>query len=397
MTTPSGSGTVGGQIVVSVVHSGSGGPVPPGGGGIPTGGPVPPGMGGPSAAANASQQRQQSQNTQQQTGLQRSMASGIRQLTGIFAAGYMLKQSKIVTTTLSTISQMIGAIIDIFLMPFIPILVPIMKMIGKFIANLVPIFTAISRWVSKFMEDPWGAIKDLARGLFSKEFWADTFKFLTQPENWLVPLGTLAVLNHLFGGAPAIGIAKLFAFLFGPIIAGSGKVLTWVFGAAGNAVRALIHVFGRAGNAMGALTHVFGRAASIPGKAILAHIFRGVVLSASSVLSFLFGGAALAGVAANKPFDRYAGRPIESLARAMPQVPSETVRKQILMDIQSTSGMRGQDRASAEREIARYWEGLLDKNFGIDVNVNVNAQGQVLGIESQGRYEDISPRWNTIP
>jgi hypothetical protein len=432
MTTPTGA-NVGGEIFVRILEESPDGPRVPGGGS--SRGPIFPGGGGgtPSAInppagwprtsspirtigeqlkdqANRTsgenfaqspvvpgmaspQQNQTQQSQQKQTNFLGSISKGIGGLFAIFSVGYMLKQSKIVSSTLSTISQLLGAMIDIFLMPFIPILVPIMKMLGKFVAGLIPIFAGISDWINKFKEDPWGAIKDLARGLFSKDFWLGLLGWLAKPENWLGMLTVASIIGALFGkNVPFIAAKFLIGHVFGPAMKGAlgaAKWFTeWIFGprAGGSTARTAGTASRGAAGAAGAA----GRGAV--GTATAAGV---------GTVAAVGGAALLAGVAANQPFDPYRGKfDMQSFRKSVAQVPDEDVRRQIFTDIDSLSGLRGDKREREFNAVVSKWIDVMKQDFQITVNVNSN--GQLTSIENgnQGNivYGDIMiPRWNVVP
>ena len=65
--------------------------------------------------------------------------------TGIqFTTSALLKQSQVFTSTVGTIFQLIGALVDVILGPFIPIIVPLMMLIAK----AIPKIQAISTWIA---------------------------------------------------------------------------------------------------------------------------------------------------------------------------------------------------------------------------------------------------------
>jgi hypothetical protein len=74
----------------------------------------------------------------------------LKGIMGTLTIGAMMKQSKLASGFLGTLSQLLGALIDVFLMPFIPLLIPVLK----FLAGVIS-------WFAKFMQDPYGTIKEL--------------------------------------------------------------------------------------------------------------------------------------------------------------------------------------------------------------------------------------------
>ena len=59
-------------------------------------------------------------NFKKQTGIQMSTST-------------MLRQSQIFTSSIGAIFQMVGAVIDILLMPLVPLLIPLMQLFSKFV------------------------------------------------------------------------------------------------------------------------------------------------------------------------------------------------------------------------------------------------------------------------
>ena len=77
------------------------------------------------------------------------MAAGVGALAITFGIGEMFKNSKVANTLLGTIAKMLGMMVDLFIKPFLPILIPLLRGLGKFIQGL-----------SKFLDDPTGWIKE---------------------------------------------------------------------------------------------------------------------------------------------------------------------------------------------------------------------------------------------
>ena len=77
------------------------------------------------------------------------MAAGVGALAITFGIGEMFKNSKVANTLLGTIAKMLGMMVDLFIKPFLPILIPLLRWLGKFIQGF-----------SKFINDPTGWIKD---------------------------------------------------------------------------------------------------------------------------------------------------------------------------------------------------------------------------------------------
>ena len=121
-----------GTINVEVLYREAGSPGSGGGG-----------NGGPADGAEAADEKKKKQ----------AMSESNKFLKGIMGTltiGAMMKQSKLASGFLGTLSQLLGALIDVFLMPFIPLLIPVLK----FLAGVIS-------WFAKFMQDPYGTIKEL--------------------------------------------------------------------------------------------------------------------------------------------------------------------------------------------------------------------------------------------
>lgn len=87
------------------------------------------------------------------------MSKFIRGKLGLnFTLSAMLKQSQIFTSTVGVIFQLLGALVDVILAPFLPLIVPIIRTIGKMIPwvqgwmqrNISPKVDAIVKWVDGF-------------------------------------------------------------------------------------------------------------------------------------------------------------------------------------------------------------------------------------------------------
>jgi hypothetical protein len=149
----------------------------------------------------------------------------LKGILGSMTVGALIKQSKIGSSFLGTLAQLIGALIDVFLMPFIPLLIPVLKFLAKVVT-----------WFAKFMQDPalmlkeafwasWNAVKDAIMGLFSKDAWTGVLDNITSPDwltilnpkNWL-EAGSWAVdkvVPLLVGGAGIWAMTKVLGFMFG--------------------------------------------------------------------------------------------------------------------------------------------------------------------------------------
>ena len=73
----------------------------------------------------------------------------------------ILKQSQVFTGYIGTIFQLMGALVDVILAPFLPIMIPVIKILGE----MIPI---IGKWVrtgvqffAKWAGKVWGAFKNI--------------------------------------------------------------------------------------------------------------------------------------------------------------------------------------------------------------------------------------------
>ena len=185
MTT--GGGAVGGEIFVNIRTEGGAGGGVPGAGGSPRpagGGSAPkdPGlsllndkqkeqlenMRSEKKALKEYQDFQKLKNKESQNDLLNELQRGRRQATmvaGAVTTGMLARNSKIMSTTMGSLTQMFGAFIDVFLMPFIPLIIPVLK----YIADLLPKWM---EWTQKFADlfakDPMEALRMAGRALLEK-------------------------------------------------------------------------------------------------------------------------------------------------------------------------------------------------------------------------------------
>jgi len=161
----SGGGAVGGEIFVNIrteggVAPGTGGgvPRPPGGGGqvVDKGTSLLndkqkeqlEGMRSEKKALKEYQDFQKLKQKEGQNELINELQRGRRQATmvaGAVTTGMLARNSKIMSTTMGSLSDMFGAFIDVFLMPFIPLIIPVLK----YIASLLPKWM---EWTQKFAD-----------------------------------------------------------------------------------------------------------------------------------------------------------------------------------------------------------------------------------------------------
>ena len=135
-------------------------------------------------------------------------------LAATFGAGIMLKNSKVANTFLETISKLLGTMIDVLLMPWIPLLVPLMQKLAAFVQELAAFMRNPTKWLSEKL--------DLA--------WIEKLGFLNKPIGLLTSAAALLGLFKLgsmlisFAKHPLEGIMKFIDFFakfkMPPVLAG---------------------------------------------------------------------------------------------------------------------------------------------------------------------------------
>ena len=186
-------------------------------------------------------------------------------LLGVFTIGVAFKNSKVANSLLSTISQLLGAMMDLFIMPFMPLILPLMK----FLASMVG-------WLQRFMQDPWAALKELPGHV-----WDLLKAFFTGD------ITTEQILNFIFG---AIGLIT------------GAKVLGWLFTAPVKGMQLATHVFGKGvlgtgRTAINALKSILGlgtTAAATASKTVLP-VAASATRTVGSAVSNVAAGAARVG------------------------------------------------------------------------------------------------------
>ena len=113
-------------------------------------------------------QQEATENAKNQKGFIKKFAGVTRSITGIqFSTAAFLKQSQIFTSTVGVIFQLMGALVDVILAPFIPILIPAIQWIAKMIPVVAKIsqgiadtIIAITNWFKALFANPTQTIKD---------------------------------------------------------------------------------------------------------------------------------------------------------------------------------------------------------------------------------------------
>ena len=187
----------------------------------------------------------------------RQMSETLTNILGLFTFGVAFKNSKVANELLGTISRIMGVLMDVFLTPFLPLLVPLIQGLAK----LVPM---VQGFIQSFQEDPKGAIIGLIKDIFSPTAWKDLFG------NIFPDMSVGDILKVIFGGGAALAIGG--ALISAPMI------MLKLFGAGtGLLTRGLMALFGR----------VSGRGGGVTGEATSNIMFsRSVGGFAGSVAAF---------------------------------------------------------------------------------------------------------------
>jgi len=261
-------GEVSGTINVEVIYKEAGGA------GIASGAPTS-GMGG-MGAANGSEAASE---TKKKASQMFDITKYLKVVAGALTIGAVIKQSKIIGTVMGTITQLLGAMIDIFLMPFIPVLIPLMKAMA-----------GVVKWLMIFMEDPIQALKDA--------FWAAVHLSKDIISGIFTGWGEFS-LKDFFGNIDFTGIAET-ALKMGVGVIGIAGLFTAITGA-----QALSQLFGK-GVLMTATyiaSKLFGMGTAVLGAAMETFLGLGTsVLPMRRLLPILGVGGLIVGLIAAEHF-----------------------------------------------------------------------------------------------
>jgi hypothetical protein len=134
------------------------------------------------------------------------VTKALKTISGAVTIGAVIKQSKVTSSFLGTFFQLMGALVDIFLMPFLPLLIPVMKGMA-----------GLAQWLMRFMDNPGAAIKEALIAI--KDLVQDASKgFLAIFTDWDATkdfLGSISLKdianNALRIGLGGVGLVGLFA------------------------------------------------------------------------------------------------------------------------------------------------------------------------------------------
>ena len=206
-------------------------------------------------------------------------------LVGIFTIGTAFRNSKVANNLLGTISTILGTMMDVFLAPFLPLLVPAIQALAK----MIPVLQQVMEKIADFLG--LNKQKEVVEGAFGQ---ADVSTFIAEP------LSKWDITKAIFGlGGIGIGLLTAGAVLnalFQGVTMGTGRILLKIFGRGTiGGARILTKLFGR-GAISGArvLTKLFG-GVTIRGAGILTRIFGNVTLTSANVLGKLFSGVTIRG------------------------------------------------------------------------------------------------------
>ena len=148
------------------------------------------------------------------------MAGPLKFLAGALGIGALISQSKILGTTMSTFMQLIGTLVDIFLRPLVPLLMPLLKGLGSIVANAAKGMAEIMRsvkdvgWAETFKLvaiGAWAEIKDSFTTAWNETLdqWGTAFNkvvdfFLNPLKEFIAWVGSLFGKDWSFGGATKV-------------------------------------------------------------------------------------------------------------------------------------------------------------------------------------------------
>lgn len=157
------------------------------GGGSPTDGPTagPSGGGGTQDAEGRKEKRDTSDTQKKSVGalqdINKKTSGYLRQTLGInIGIASILKQSQIFTGTLGTIFQILGALVDVILAPFLPIIVPAIKSMAEnipqirakaeqIVGTVVSVTKAIAKWINWLLDKLPGGIGKVIKDIV--QYW----------------------------------------------------------------------------------------------------------------------------------------------------------------------------------------------------------------------------------
>jgi len=209
------------------------------------------------------------------------MAKFAKITAGAVTVGAVIKQSKVMSGFLGGMTQLLGALIDVFLMPFIPLLITVMKAVA-----------GIVKWFAKFMDDPSAALKEAWDGFMSwlETTWGAFWENITDFSQWsdFIPdINWETLLKMGVGGAGLLGL-----------VAALSSGISVALGASTVVSSLLSGLLGTTGATAGGV----GATAGI--STILAAA--GTVAAVSALVLAVLGTGILVGFLAEKAVDKWA-------------------------------------------------------------------------------------------
>lgn len=115
-------------------------------------------------------------------------AAGLTGVVGVIAFVFqMIRRSKVFSTFMDSFLTILSAVVDILMIPLIPLLAPVLKLLLK----LIPLSMEVSKAIDKFLKNPWQGIKDLFAGMG---------KGIENIFKWLANLVGGGTLGNMFAG-----------------------------------------------------------------------------------------------------------------------------------------------------------------------------------------------------
>ncbi len=124
---------------------------------------------GGGGGGNGNKKEKPGEEAKDRKGLLKRGAASVKKLTGLqFGFSAFLKQSQVFTSIIGSIFQLIGALVDVILGPFIPLLIPLIQFIAKLIPHVAKFAQMIADkliafvgWLQKMWDDPINTLKAL--------------------------------------------------------------------------------------------------------------------------------------------------------------------------------------------------------------------------------------------
>ena len=163
------------------------------------GGDIPTGPGAGAGAGDDAQTKEQKNTTRGIRDLGKKTQGHIAKTLGIqIGIASILKQSQVFTGYIGTIFQLMGALLDVILAPFLPIMIPAIKLLASF----VPISRDLMKAISERIRGLWETVKNVigsVLGFMNIELKALSPKFIKGIKTVIAALLIGAFFARLFG------------------------------------------------------------------------------------------------------------------------------------------------------------------------------------------------------